>query len=91
LNESVSLERSALAVWSAPALGALNFQRDIKKPEKGESDRLLPCCGLLCRLFRWHRPRCGSSRRCFFPSEISHSPFALGSYTVLLSHGLFID
>jgi hypothetical protein len=88
----VSLEHSALAIWSAPALGAFNFQRDIKKPGKGESDELLPCCGfLLRRLFRWHWPGRGSSQRCFFPSQIGHSPFALGSYSVLLSHGISID
>jgi hypothetical protein len=38
----VSLERSALAVWSARPLGAFNFQRDIKKPDKGKIGSITP-------------------------------------------------
>jgi hypothetical protein len=40
----VSLEHSARAVWSTPALGAFNFRRDIKKPDKWKigSITLLP-------------------------------------------------
>lgn len=38
----MSLERSALAVWSARPLGAFNFQRDIKKPDKGKIGSITP-------------------------------------------------
>jgi hypothetical protein len=83
---------SAIPSWRAPVSGTLNLERNGKNPPKRESDQLLPCCGfLLCGLFRWHWSRHGSSRCCFFSSQISQPPFALVSYSVLLSHGISID
>src|SRR2546423_7729442 len=76
----------------AACSGTLNLQGNGKDPRNRESDQLLPCCGFLLRgLFPWRWPRHGSSRRCFFSSQISQPPFALVSYSVLLSHGISID
>src|SRR5690349_14220612 len=58
-------------------------------PQNGDSDQLPACCGFfLCRLFRRHWPRRGDFRSCFFSSQISQPPFALISYSVLLSHDI---
>jgi hypothetical protein len=42
LSESVSLEHSACAVWSMPALGAFNFLRDTKKPDTRKIGSITP-------------------------------------------------
>jgi hypothetical protein len=82
----------ARGFWNAPVLWWFGILAQRQKAGKGGIDQLTLCCGfLLWRLFRWRWPRRGSSQRCFFPSQISQSPFALGSYSVLLSHGISID
>ncbi len=45
----------------------------------------------LRRPLGWRRPRGGSSRAGLFAPQIGCMPLALGSYTVLLSHGISID